>query len=144
MLRRVFISALPLTLLAGPSLAAGGAPAEKAPTGQHVDISPVALPVVVRDLVVNYVFVAVRLNLSQVANIQKLREREPFFRDALVRAGHRTPFTRKDDYLSLDVDRLKAVMLKEAVRLGGKDIQSVSVMSQTAKRRTGLPKPPSA
>ena len=79
-----------------------------------------------------------------MANIQKLREREPFFRDALVRAGHRTPFTRKDDYLSLDVDRLKAVMLKEAVRLGGKDIQSVSVMSQTAKRRTGLPKPPSA
>jgi len=144
MLRRAFVSALPLTLLAGPGLAAGGAPAEKAATGQHVDISPVALPVVVRGLVVNYVFVAVRLNLSQVANIQKLREREPFFRDALVRAGHRTPFTRNDDYLSLDVDRLKAVMLKEAVRLGGKDIQSVSVMSQTAKRRTGVPKPPSA
>ncbi|WP_300578816.1 hypothetical protein [Phenylobacterium sp.] len=144
MLRRAFISALPLTLLAGPSLAAGAPPKEKAAGGQYVDISPVALPVVARDLVVNYVFVAVRLNLSQVANIQKLREREPFFRDALVRAGHRTPFTSKTDYLSLDVERLKAVMLKEAVRLGGKDIQSVSVMSQTAKRRTGVPKPPSA
>jgi hypothetical protein len=144
MLRRVFISALPLSLLAGPSLAAGAAPTEKAAGGQYVDISPVALPVVARDLVVNYVFVSVRLNLSQVANIQKLREREPFFRDALVRAGHRTPFTSKEDYLSLDVARLKAVMLKEAVRLGGKGVQSVSVMSQTAKRRTGVPKPPSA
>lgn len=133
-----------MALLAGPSLAAGAAPKEKAAGGQYVDISPVALPVVVRDLVVNYVFVAVRLNLSQVANIQKLREREPFFRDALVRAGHRTPFTSQEDYLSLDVARLKSVMLKEAVRLGGKDIQSVSVMSQTAKRRTGVPKPPSA
>ena len=144
MLRRAFISAVPMALLAGPSLAAGAAPKEKAAGGQYVDISPVALPVVVRDLVVNYVFVAVRLNLSQVANIQKLREREPFFRDALVRAGHRTPFTSQEDYLSLDVARLKSVMLKEAVRLGGKDIQSVSVMSQTAKRRTGVPKPPSA
>jgi hypothetical protein len=144
MLRRAFISALPLTLLAGPSLAARAPPKDKAAGGQYVDISPVALPVVARDLVVNYVFVAVRLNLSQVANIQKLREREPFFRDALVRAGHRTPFTSKTDYLSLDVARLKTVMLKEAVRLGGKDIQSVSVMSQTAKRRTGVPKPPSA
>ncbi|MDP1988825.1 hypothetical protein, partial [Phenylobacterium sp.] len=121
MLRRAFISALPMALLAGPSLAAGAAPKEKAAGGQYVDISPVALPVVVRDLVVNYVFVAVRLNLSQVANIQKLREREPFFRDALVRAGHRTPFTSQEDYLSLDVARLKSVMLKEAVRLGGKD-----------------------
>ena len=90
------------------------------------------------------VFVNVRLNLAPMANIQKLQAREPFFRDALVRAGHRAPFTGKKDFVSLDEARLKAVMLKEAVRLGGKDVQGVAVMSQTAKRQSGLPKHPGA
>lgn len=111
---------------------------------QHLDISPVALPVAIGSRVVNYIFVGVRLNLAPMANVQKLREREPFFRDALVRAGHRTPFTSPKDFVTVDVERLKAVMLKEAVRLGGKDVQGVAVMSQTAKRQSGLPKHPGA
>ncbi len=42
----------------------------------------------------NYVFVIVRINLTTTANAAQLREKEPFFRDALVRAGHRTPFSQ--------------------------------------------------
>ena len=132
-------------LAAGPAAAAGGGKsADKAAAAQYIDVSPVALPVTLGSRVVNYIFVGVRLNLSAMANVQKLREREPFFRDALVRAGHRSPFTAKSDFTSIDVERLKAVMLKDAVRLGGKDIQSVAVMSQTAKRQGGLPKHPGA
>ncbi|MDO8900911.1 MAG: hypothetical protein Q7V15_06110 [Phenylobacterium sp.] len=141
--RRSLLAAIPALILANRASAAGP-PAAKAQAGQYVDISPVALPVVIGERVVNYIFVGVRVNLSQVANLQKIREREPFFRDALVRAGHRTPFTGKTDFVTLDVDRLKAVMLKEAVRLGGRDIQSVAVTSQTAKRQSGLPRHPGA
>ncbi len=144
--RRSLIALIPFMLAAGPAAAAGGGakPAGKSGAAQHIDISPVALPVTIGSRVVNYIFVGVRLNLSAMANVQKLREREPFFRDALVRAGHRTPFTGKSDFTSLDVERLKSVMLKEAVRLGGKDVQSVAVTSQTAKRQSGLPKHPGA
>ncbi len=143
MRRRSLLAALPVLLFARPASAAGK-PAGKEASAQHLDISPLALPVVLGSRVVNYIFVNVRLNLAPMANIQKLQAREPFFRDALVRAGHRAPFTSKKDFVSLDEARLKAVMLKEAVRLGGKDVQGVAVMSQTAKRQSGLPKHPGA
>lgn len=145
--RRSLLAILPVLLLPGSAMAAGGAggkAAEKGGAAQYIDISPVALPVTIGEQVVNYIFVGVRLNLTAMANVQKLREREPFFRDALVRAGHRSPFTAKSDFVSVDEGRLKAVMLKEAVRLGGKDIQSVAVMSQTAKRQSNLPRHPGA
>ena len=53
------------------------------------------MPIVVDGQLVNYVFVYVRLNLTSGANATRLREKEPFFRDALVRAGHRTPFVAR-------------------------------------------------
>ena len=142
-MRRIFlIAGLAALAAAGPAGAAGASKKEEKTASAHVDIAPVALPVVVRGQIVNYVFVGVRLNLAPMANVQKLREQEPFFRDALVRAAHRAPFTKADDYLVIDEARLKAVMLKEGVRIGGKDVQSVAVLSQTPKRRTGVPKPP--
>lgn len=145
--RRTVLTLVPALLFATSASAAGGSggkPADKAGSVQYIDISPVALPVTIGEQVVNYIFVGVRLNLTAMANVQKLREREPFFRDALVRAGHRSPFTSKTDFVSIDEARLKAVMLKEAVRLGGKDVQGVVVLSQTAKRQTGLPRHPGA
>ena len=145
MRRRLLITALATLLAAGPAHAAGAPKkAEDKAASAHVDIAPVALPVVVKGQIVNYIFVGVRLNLSPMANVQKLREQEPFFRDALVRAAHRQPFTKADDYLVIDEARLKAVMLKEGVRIGGKDVQSVAVLSQTPERRTGVPKPPTS
>src|SRR5690349_10869581 len=102
--RRALFAAAPLALIA----AAAHAPAkkeggdEKSPVGQYVDLSPVALPIVVDGRLVNYVFAYVRINLTLRANSVKLREKEPFFRDALVRAAHRTPFTKAGDYSTVD------------------------------------------
>ena len=138
MRRRLLLAALAslAAATASPALAAGKPKtSEDKAASAHVDIAPVALPVVVKGQIVNYIFVGVRLNLAPMANVQKLREQEPFFRDALVRAAHREPFTKADDYLVIDEARLKAVMLKEGVRIGGKDVQSVAVMTQTPKRR---------
>lgn len=141
MLRRALIAAMPAALLAG----AANAAEEKKPKeeiGQYVDISPVALPVVVRGQLVNYVFVSVRVVLTRQANAGKWRAREPFFRDALVRAAHRTPFTRADNYAAIDVEKLKAAMMRESIAIAGaRDIAAISVGNQTPKRTTGLPKP---
>jgi len=101
----------------------------------------VALPIVVDGKLINYVFVSVRVVLTTSANTAKLREREPYFRDALVRAGHRTPFTNSKDYMSVDVPRLQATMMREAVAIAGpKDIKAITITSQAPKRRIAPPK----
>ncbi len=131
MIRRFLTPLLALTL-ATPALAAEK-PAPKE-VGQYVDLSPVALPIVVNGRLVNYVFVSVRILLSGQANTPKLRAKEPFFRDALVRLAHRTPFTNAKDYQAVDVPRLQAALLREAVVIGGGDVKGVEVVSQTPKK----------
>src|ERR1700683_725530 len=101
MRRRDFLASLP------PLLAAGAAIGQAKPAGQYVDLSPVPLPVVVGGRLVNYVFVYVRINLAPGGDTPRWRDKEPYFRDALVRLGHRTPFTVPGDYTRLDEARLK-------------------------------------
>jgi hypothetical protein len=108
-----------------------------------VDLAPVALPVIVDNRIVNYVFVFVRVNLAANASGPKLQSKEPYFRDALVRAGHRTPFTRFDDYTQLDEARIKAALMAAAPQIAGPGVvTSISFTSpQQPKKRAGLPKP---
>lgn len=103
-------------------------------TGQFVAVSPVAVPVVVDGRLVNYVFVTLRIELAPSANAPKLREKEPYFRDALVRAAHRTPFTLPSDLTRIDETKLKAAMMREAqVIAGAGQVRSIVIVNQTAK-----------
>lgn len=128
--------------LASPALAAGAKKDEKkGDVGQYVDLQPVGLPIVHNRRLVNYVFVYVRINLTSSANVAKLREKEPFFRDALVRSAHRTPFTHPRDLSQLDVPRLSAAMARDAAAIVGPgQIRSVEVTSQAPRRRIAMPK----
>jgi len=141
MRRRNLILALPLAALAGSALANEPAPATTT-SGQYVDLAPVALPIVVDGRLINYIFVYVRINLTGRADAPKLRDKEPYFRDALVRMAHRTPFTRFDDYTSADEGRLKAAMLAASNVIAGPGaVKSIQILSATPRRRTGLPTP---
>jgi hypothetical protein len=107
---------------------------KKEDVGHYVAVSPVALPVVVNGKVVNYVFVSVRIDLAPMVDASKMREREPYFRDALVRAAHRTPFTMASDYTKIDEPRLKAALYRDAVAIAGASaIKGVAVVSQAPK-----------
>lgn len=144
-MRRRDLALLPLLLAAAPAVAlASGAPKEeKVEQGQYIDLSPVALPVVVDGKLVNYVFVSTRVNLTASADAMKMREKEPFLRDALVRAGHRTPFTLATDYTRIDEEKLKAALVRDAKAiLGARNVTFAAVTSQTPKQRTGIPRPP--
>jgi hypothetical protein len=144
MFRRLMIAAA-LAAVAGHALAAGRPPAKAAASkvvGQYVDLQPVGLPIVVDSRLVNYVFVNVRLNLAANANTAKWREKEPFFRDALVRAAHRTPFTRLDDYQKIDADKLAAILMREAGAIAGEGVvRSAVVTSETSRYRVSTPRP---
>jgi hypothetical protein len=144
MLRRLLIALAPLLILA-QAAQASEAKAPKTDVGQYVELQPLAMPIVIGGDLVNYVFVYVRLNLASSANVTRLREMEPFFRDALVRAGHRTPFVVATDYQKVDEARLTATMMREATANAGPgQIKSVVVTSQTPSRRVPQPRPATA
>ncbi|MGC8000752.1 hypothetical protein, partial [Salmonella enterica] len=75
------------------------------------------------------------------ADVPRLREKEPQFRDALVRAGHRTPFTLASDYSKIDTAKLSAALQRDAATIAGPGlIRSVVVTSQSPRRRVATPK----
>jgi hypothetical protein len=130
-----------IALPAAPAL--GGEP--RPVTNPTVLMDPVAMPIVVDGTLVNYVFVTIRLRLSADADPVKLRNMEPYFRDALVRIGHRTPFVRPDTYTLLDDARLKAALLREAAAIAGPgQVISAQIIREQAQHYEGLPKPAAA
>lgn len=133
------LAAAALAATGGTARAAGAKKEGKADVGQYVDLQPVGLPIVVNKRLVNYVFVYIRINLTSGANVSRLREKEPFFRDALVRLGHRTPFTVPTDLSTIDTARLTAALRGEADRIAGRgQVLSVVVTSQAPRRRINM------
>ena len=140
-MRRMTVFRLPALVLAAAALAGGAQAAEPAkPENAYMDLQPIGLPAIVHGRLVNYVFASVRLILAKGADASKLPQHEPFLRDALVRAGTRTPFNLPEDGVHLDERRLKAEIMREAAtELGPGQVVSVVIRSQTPQRRTGLP-----
>lgn len=143
MIRRAVLTAVFLSFAAGGAYAAEGKKEGNGDVGQYVDLQPVGLPIVSGGQLVNYIFVSVRINLTSRANAALLREKEPYFRDALVRAGHRTPFTDPKNLTVINAPMLTATLGREAARIAGPgQILSVVVTSQAPRRRLGVHAPP--
>jgi hypothetical protein len=141
--RRSLAAALPFAFTTTAAAASGGGEEGKKDEKPVLDLQPIALPVAVNGKLINYVFVHLRLNPAPGADMSKLRSREPWIRDAIVRAGHRTPFTVPTDYTRIDEARLKAALMREAGAVAGaKSFVSAQVMNQTPKQRNRLPRPP--
>jgi hypothetical protein len=132
MFRRAFLTAAALALISTHALAAEDKPAPDA--DRAVTLSPVAMPIVVDGQVINYIFVTARVLLTPRADQFALRDKEPFFRDALVRAAYRTPFLLKGDFNRIDEAKLKAALFREATAIAGPgNVSGVVVVSQTAQ-----------
>jgi hypothetical protein len=137
--RRAIASLLFALALAAPTIALAEKPAAKAGSGQYVDLAAMALPVVDAGRIKNYVFVAIRLELSPKADSTRWRTKEPYFRDALIRAAHRRPFSVPGDWTRVDETALRATALAEAVKIAGPGVVTrVTILSTTPQRRTGM------
>jgi hypothetical protein len=125
-----------------PVLAAGGAAVASdtpAPGGQSLNMPGVGLPVIVGGRLRNYVFVSLRLHLGGSATPESMRTKEAFLRDALIRAGHRTPFVVADDWTRIDPAALSASLMRAAATIAGRgQVVRVEVVSQAPRRRTGV------
>ena len=118
---------------------------KEAPKAQTVALEAVALPIIVDGQLINYVFCSLRLDLYPNADGLKVRQKEQYIRDDLVRAGHRTPFTRADDYSHIDEAKVRAEVLKFAPTvLGPGVVKAVVVTKQTSQKVLTLPAVPTA
>lgn len=116
--------------LAGDRPAAGGA---------SISMPGVGLPIIAGGRLRNYVFVSLRLHLGGSATPESMRPKEAFLRDALVRAGHRTPFTVPDDWTVIDTAALSASLMRSAATIAGRgSVTRVEIVSQAPRRRTGV------
>ena len=122
-------------VIAGPALAGDDKPAAAV-----VNLQGVGLPVIAGGRIRNYVFVSIRLHLSGSASMEAVRAKDAHFRDALVKAAHRTPFTLADDWSQLDAAALSRSLLASAPRIAGQGkVARVEVLHQAPRRRTGRP-----
>ncbi len=137
-MKRALALAVVLLALAGGAVA--DPPAKSDDNDQAVTLSPVALPIVVDGRIANYIFVTVKIWLTPSADAFALRDKEPYFRDALVRAAHRTPFVLRTDYNKVDEGRLDATLFGAAQAIAGPGkILRVQVISQTPQHRLQAP-----
>jgi hypothetical protein len=136
-MRRLIAALAAAAVLAGPAAASEAEGKKPSPT---VLMSPVALPVIVDGRLANYIYVTLRLNLAPKADSAKLREKEPFFRDALLRAAYRTPLQKADDPNSLDPVKFRAAVLRESAAVAGPG-QVVGFQLLRAQPQRFLPKP---
>ena len=135
--RQILVAGL-VALVATPAWAAEDS--GKPDLGQFVRLSPVALPIVVDGRLANYIFITVKILLTPQANATALQDKEPYFRDALVRAAHRSPFVLRNDYNRVDEAKLKSTLYRDAVAIAGPGkILSVVIVEQTPQHN--LPKP---
>lgn len=133
--RRALILAVAGVALSGPAFASSSADTP-APSASF-NLTGVGLPIIVGGRVRNYVFVVLKLHLGQGQALDAVKAKEPYLRDALVRAAHRTPFVLADDWNQLDAEALSASLIRSADALIGKGaIARVEIVSQAARRRT--------
>ena len=133
MLRALILAAVLATAPAA-ALAGGKKTDASLDNASYVDLAAVGVPIVVDGRIANYVFVQARLHLGPGQDAMKLRAMEPWYRDALVRAAHRSPFVNPNDLNVVDDRRLKAVLLAEARRISGiKAFSSVEIKNQAPR-----------
>lgn len=142
-MRRALI-ALTLLALAGSAHAAEGKKkeGEGEALGQFIELTPMALPIIADGMIKNYIFMRIRVNLAKNADAPKMRDKEPYLRDALLRSSYRSPLTRTDSYLKVDEKKLSATLIREAnTILGPGKAISVQIVSQDPQRVSGVGHP---
>lgn len=121
---------------------AGGATAnaeDRPAAGASLGIAGVGLPIISGGRIRNYIFVSLRLHLGGSATPESMRPKEAYLRDALVRAGHRTPFVVENDWTRIDTAALSASLMRSAATIAGRGaVTRVEVISQAPRRRTGV------
>lgn len=138
------------TLLAGLANAAGGSGGhgetkggkggaeEGDVSGRMVDAPYLAVPVVRDGVLVNYLFVSLRIEIAQGVDLWRTREQAHFLRDALVRASHANDLSDAQNIDALNEARALEVYRAAAIEaLGARAVGQVSIVATYSSRGSG-------
>ena len=126
--------ALIAALIATPAMAVEGAATIK--IDPSIPLAPVAVPITENGKLVNYVFLSIKIMLSPKADLYRLVGQEPYYREALVRAGHRQSLGVPGDSNRVDEKLVKAVLKREAASfMDARMIASIEIVRQDPKKR---------
>ena len=138
--RRLFLFAVPAMALASRAFAAPEA--EKPAEAAWVTMTGLGLPIVVEDRVINHIFVELKLHLKPGHPLEQVRAKDAAMRDALVRAGHATPFVLPTNYNRINEQALARSLMQIASREVGRGVVTrVEVVRQTPRMRVRNPAP---
>jgi hypothetical protein len=146
MLRSILSAALAAILLCHP-LAAAAEEKAKGKDGkddpaltQQVDLMPVAIPINYHDILVNYVFVRIRVHLFKPTDAPVIHTKEPYIRDRLVRTANHTSFNAPDDLNRVDARAMEKMLFTVIEGMVGRGVvKRVEIFEQTPQK--GLPRP---
>ncbi len=144
MQRRHLLSATILGLAAATA-ARASSESEGPQENTTVNLTGVALPVIVDNRIRNYVFVGLKLHIAAGKAVEEVRAKEAYYRDALVRTAHRTSLAVADDWNRLSEAGISgAVMAIAAVVSGPGVVARCEIVNQSPRRQAFAPRADSA
>lgn len=150
MKRAVIMAMIASTLLAGlangsasatgpAAQSKGGEEGDAAATSRSMDAPYLAVPVVRDGMLVNYLFVSIRVEIASGVDLWRTREKAHFLRDALVRASHANELADPIDNDRLNEARAIEVYRAAAVRaLGAEAVGRVAIVASYSSRGSGV------
>jgi hypothetical protein len=137
--RPVLIGTLALSALApGPTAALAAA----VPAGNSLYLSTVGVPIISGSRLVNYVLVRLSLTLRPGTDVSHLSEKEPYFREALVRLGYHTRLNPPDTLNRVDTALVSAKMLPLCQAIAGPGVVTgVEIKYQEPEKWLAAPSP---
>jgi len=119
-----------LTLVETPALAA---PAP-GPAGSNLYMSTVGVPIISGGRLVNYILVRLSLNLKPGTDVSRMTEKEPYFREALVRLAYHTHLNPANSLNKVDPAVVSAKMLPLCQAVAGPVVTGVEVKYQEPEK----------
>ncbi|MFN7111212.1 MAG: hypothetical protein ACK4M2_06205 [Brevundimonas sp.] len=137
--RRTLITSGTVALAGVAATSAQASSSKTTAEAPALSIPGVGLPVIADGRLRNYVFVSLKLHLGGGKTVEQMRSKEAFFRDALVKAAHRTPFTVAGDWTRLDESRMSAALVSAANAISGRgSVARAEIIAQNPRLRTGM------
>jgi hypothetical protein len=146
--RAIAAAMIASTLLAGLANAAGDAEKAKAKgeteegeqlSSRSMDAPYLAVPVVRDGVLVNYLFVSIRIEITNHVDLWRTRERAHFLRDALVRASHANDLADPGDSNALNEARALDVYRAAAIQaLGERAVGPVTIVATYSSQGSGI------
>jgi len=140
-MRRLFTVLIVWALATAPASVWGA----EAPAGNSLYLSTVGVPIISDGRLVNYILVRLSLTVRPGTDVSRLTEKEPYFREALVRLAYHTHLNPANSLNRVDPALVSAKMMPLCQSIAGPGVvTAVEIKYQEPQKRLEPPTPAAA